>query len=480
MSKGDFRFHTSLQVRWMECDAQRIVYNGSYLDYLELGQAGYYHNLGFSIYKVAERGYFDIALVKVTLEFKAPARVEDMLDICVMVTRVGNTSITMDMEIYAQDTDRMLTTGQSIYVGYDVAKGATRPVPPEIRDLIDHYERTGIVLPLERFPELATVVASSQARTPDEDPPWKCYNRDDKAGLLPEGGKEAVMRVGVIFPQTEIGADPVAVRDYVQAVEDLGYAHLSIFDHVLGADTQFYRDWSRVYTSKDMFHEPFVVFGFMAAITKRLELVTSVVVLGQRQTALVAKQAAEVDVLTGGRLRLGIGTGWNHVEYEALGESFNNRGRRSEEQIALLRALWTQDVIDFKGRWHRVTHAGLNPLPVQRPIPIWLGGGAEAVVRRVARIADGWFPQFSPDDEGREILDRMRGYARQAGRDPSTIGIEPRIEIAGGTPDSWAKLAKAWEGLGATHISVNTMKAGLGSPEEHINAIRQFKEAVDS
>ena len=251
------------------------------------------------------------------------------------------------------------------------------------------------------------------------------------------------MRVGVIFPQTEIGADPVGVRDYVQASEDMGYDHLIIYDHVLGADTSYHTEWNRPYTFKDMFHEVFVVFGYMAAITTRLELVTSVLVLGQRQSALVAKQAAEVDVLSGGRLRLGIGTGWNHVEYEALGENFHDRGRRSEEQIELMRALWTQEVVDFEGRWHRVPHAGINPLPVQRPIPIWLGGGAEAVVKRVARIADGWFPQFGPDDVGRETLERMHGYAREAGRDPKDIGIEGRIEYANGTPDSWAEQARA-------------------------------------
>jgi probable F420-dependent oxidoreductase len=288
------------------------------------------------------------------------------------------------------------------------------------------------------------------------------------------------MRVGVVFPQIEIGADPAGVRDYAQAAEDLGYAHLIVYDHVLGADPDLHQGWSGFYSSKDMFHEPFVVFGYMAALTKSLELVTSVIILGQRQTALVAKQAAEVDVLSGGRLRLGVGTGWNHVEYEALGEDFHNRGRRSEEQIELLRDLWTQEVVSFKGRWHTVTHAGLNPLPTQRPIPVWLGGRAEAVVRRVAQIADGWFPQFAPGEEGRETLERMRGYAREAGRDPSAIGIEGRINITDGDPDFWVKQAKAWEDMGATHVSVNTMSAGLSSPQEHIDAIRRFKEALDA
>ena len=286
------------------------------------------------------------------------------------------------------------------------------------------------------------------------------------------------MQLGVVFPQTEIGADPVAVRDYAQAAEGLGFNHMIIFDHVLGADTSHHQGWTGTYTSSDMFHEPFVVYGYLAALTKSLELVTAVIILGQRQTALVAKQAAEVDVLSGGRLRLGIGTGWNHVEYEALGEDFHNRGRRSEEQIALMRALWTQEIVNFEGRWHKVDNAGLNPLPVQRPIPIWLGGGAEQVIRRVGRIADGWFPQFPPDDKAAGILDRMRGYAREAGRDPASIGIETRVSAADGGPELWAGQAKAWKDLGATHLSVNTMKAGFTSPQQHIDAIRQFKETV--
>ena len=295
------------------------------------------------------------------------------------------------------------------------------------------------------------------------------------------------MRVGVVFPQTEIGPDPVAIRDYVQAAEDLGYSHLIAYDHVLGADTRFHEGWSGGYALNDMFHEPLVVFGYMAAITKTLELVTAILILGQRQTALVAKQAAEVDVLSGGRLRLGVGIGWNHVEYEALGQNFHNRGRRTEEQIPLLRALWTQEVVNFKGRWNHVTDAGINPLPVQRPIPIWMGAGGrlspvppERVLRRVARLADGWFPQFSPDEAGRETITRVREYAREEGRDPSVIGMEARINIADGNPEFWVERAKAWEELGATHISVNTMRAGLESSEAPINAIRQFKEVVGS
>jgi probable F420-dependent oxidoreductase len=288
------------------------------------------------------------------------------------------------------------------------------------------------------------------------------------------------MQLGVIFPQTEIGADPVGVRDFIQAAEDLDFKHVIVFDHVLGADVAHYRDWQGPYTSQDMFHEPMVLFGYLSAITQNLELVTAVIILGQRNTALVAKQAAEVDVLSGGRLRLGIGTGWNAVEYEALNENFHDRGKRSEEQIEVMRALWTQDTVNFEGRWHTIRHAGINPLPVQRPIPLWLGGRVEAVVERVGRIADGWFPQFAPDDAGRETLERMHGYARAAGRDPSEIGIEGRVSLRESTPEMRAKEAEAWRELGATHLSINTMRVGLSSPTEHIKAIEEFKEMATS
>ena len=288
------------------------------------------------------------------------------------------------------------------------------------------------------------------------------------------------MQLGVIFPQTEIGADPVGVRDFVQAAEDLGFQHLIVFDHVLGADVSHYKDWQGPYTSQDMFHEPMVLFGYLAALTQRLELVTAVIILGQRNTALVAKQAAEVDVLSGGRLRLGVGTGWNPVEYEALNENFHDRGKRSEEQIEVMRALWSQEIVNFEGRWHTIRHAGINPLPVRRSIPLWLGGRVEAVVERVGRIADGWFPQFAPDDEGRATLERMYGYARAAGRDPAKIGIEGRVSLYGSTPEIRAKEAQAWQDLGASHLSINTMRAGLRSPAEHIAAIEQFKEMAES
>ena len=288
------------------------------------------------------------------------------------------------------------------------------------------------------------------------------------------------MRLGVVFPQTEIGTDPIAIRDHAQAAESLGYDHLIAFDHVIGANAASRPGWSGTYRHTDMFHEPFVLFGHLAGITQRLELVTGILILSQRQTALVAKQAAAVDVLSGGRLRLGIGIGWNDVEFEALGENFLDRGHRSEEQIEVLRALWTQELVTYEGRWHKITDAGLNPLPVQRPIPIWFGGRDDRVLRRIARLGDGWIPTFGPDEAGRARIEKMRAYARQENRDPDSIGLESWISIGNRPQEAWIKNVSAWKDLGATHISVNTMKAGLTSPEAHIDAIGRFKGAMAS
>ena len=286
------------------------------------------------------------------------------------------------------------------------------------------------------------------------------------------------MRIGVVFPQTEIGEDPIAIRDYAQAAEQLGYQHLLIYDHVLGASTASRPDWSGPYTSDTLFHEPFVLFGYLAALTQQLELVTGVIILPQRQTALVAKQAAEIDVLSGGRLRLGVGIGWNEVEYQALGEDFHNRGARMEEQIAVLRALWTQPVVSFAGRWHQIEEAGIKPLPIQRPIPIWIGATADSAIERTGRIGDGWFPQRPPDDQARAMLDRLRQSAAAAGRAPDAVGVEPRLSIGQVPEAEWAPYVESWRGLGATHLCVNTMGAGLRSPQDHIDALRRVKDAL--
>ncbi len=285
------------------------------------------------------------------------------------------------------------------------------------------------------------------------------------------------MRLGVVFPQTEIGNDPLVIRDYAQAAEALGYEHVLVFDHVLGAHPDRFEGRFRPpYTHKTPFHEPFVLFGYLAAVTQRLELCTGILILPQRQTALVAKQAAAVDVLSGGRMRLGVGIGWNFVEYEALGENFRNRGRRIEEQVEVLRRLWTQELVDFDGRWHHLHRAGINPLPIQRPIPIWMGGVVDAVLRRLARIADGWFPQFQPGPQAQEAVERLRGYIREAGRSPDDVGIEGRISLFNTPEADWGNALEGWRALGATHVSFNTMNAGLASPQAHIDAIRRLKE----
>jgi probable F420-dependent oxidoreductase len=285
------------------------------------------------------------------------------------------------------------------------------------------------------------------------------------------------VHIGVVFPQVEIGTDPGAIRDYAQAVEAMGYTHILTFDHVLGANPDRPGGWKGPYTYRHSFHEPFVLFGFLAAATRRVELVTGILILPQRQTALVAKQAAAVDVLSGGRLRLGVGVGWNAVEFEALGERFTNRGARIEEQIAVLRALWARDLVTIEGQWHRVTDAGLNPLPPRSTIPIWMGGESEPVVRRAARLADGWMPHFRPGPEAQAIVDRLHGLIREAGRDPAAFGIEGRMTLAQVPPEQRETELAAWRRMqGITHLCVHTVGLGLKTPAEHVQALERFKK----
>ena len=284
------------------------------------------------------------------------------------------------------------------------------------------------------------------------------------------------MKLGVVFPQTEIGSDPDDVARFATAVEELGYDHLIAYDHVLGANTTSRPDWQGPYTSESMFHEPFVLFGYLAGITETLELVTAVIILPQRQTALVAKQAACVDVISRGRLRLGIGTGWNAVEYEALNEDFSNRGRRSEEQIDILRKLWADQTITFNGEWHRIDDAGINPLPEARLIPVWLGGMAPQVIDRVGRIADGWFPFFNPNLG--DQLKQVHRSAESAGRDPATIGIECMAPLTDDREHARDQL-KNLRDIGVTHSAVVTMNAGLVGAQQHIDAIKRYRDATN-
>jgi probable F420-dependent oxidoreductase len=289
------------------------------------------------------------------------------------------------------------------------------------------------------------------------------------------------MEIGVTFPQTEIGSDPAVLRDYVQAAEALGYQHLLAYDHVVGADASARPDWGGRYTANDQFHEPFVMFGYMAALTTKIEFVTGILILPQRQTVLVAKQAAEVDVLSGGRLRLGVGLGWNAVEFEALNENFHNRGRRVEEQVQLLRRLWTEPIVEFEGKWHRIDRAGLNPMPVQRPIPLFMGGLNDVVLDRAARIADGWFPIIRNEEALEGLPDRIKGLRERVagyGRDAGDFEIRVQAGFSSTTPDQWAAEVGRYRDMGVDYLCFSTMGAGLESPRDHIEALRKYKEAL--
>ncbi len=287
------------------------------------------------------------------------------------------------------------------------------------------------------------------------------------------------MKIGVVFPQTEFGSDPHTVVDYAQTAEGLGYSHISAYDHVLGANPDRPGGWRGPYTHETSFLEPFVLYAYMAAVTQTIEFASGIIILPQRQTVLFAKQAATLDVLSGGRLRLGVGLGWNEVEYEALGENFHNRGRRMEEQVDLLRRLWTQPLVTFAGRWHTVSDAGLNPLPVQRPIPIWFGAKAEPALRRAARLADGWMITGVPTaEEAPPLLDIVEQGLADAGRDRSQFGIEARLAYGSGDEAALETQARGWQELGVSHLSLNTMGAGLETPQAHLDAIQSFAKVM--
>ena len=285
------------------------------------------------------------------------------------------------------------------------------------------------------------------------------------------------MQIGVVFPQTEIGADVGPIKAYTQAAEDLGFAHLLAYDHVVGADPTLHAPWRGPYDIDTTFHEPFVLFGYLAALTT-MELVTGIIIVPQRQTVLVAKQAAEVDLLTEGRFRLGVGIGWNPVEYQALNMSFGDRGRRSEEQIEVMRTLWTERSVTFEGRHHLIEGAGIAPLPVQQPIPVWIGGQSPRAYARMGRLADGWFPQVAPGpklDEARGMVDQA---AIDAGRDPSSLGMEGRVNWGEGGAETVGHHAEKWQASGATHIALNTMGAGCATVDDHIDALAASAEVL--
>jgi len=284
------------------------------------------------------------------------------------------------------------------------------------------------------------------------------------------------MRIGVVFPQTELGGDVGAVRAYAQGAEELGFTHVLAYDHVAGADPAVHAGWDGPYDVHTTFHEPMVLYGYLAAVTS-MELVTGIIILPQRQTVLAAKQAAEVDLLTGGKFRLGVGIDWNRVEYEALGQDFSTRGKRLEEQITLLRRLWTEQAVTFSGTFDQITGAGLAPMPVQRPIPVWIGAQSPPAYRRAERLADGWFPQMAPGPQLEEARRIVAEAATEAGRDPANLGMEGRVRWQR-DEDTLATAMRQWRDADATHLSVNTMGTGLKTVDDHLAALATSAEAA--
>jgi len=294
------------------------------------------------------------------------------------------------------------------------------------------------------------------------------------------------MKIGVALPQTQIGTDASVLRDFAHTAEGIGYDHLAVYDHVVGINPSSRPDWKGPYTSANAFHDPFALLGFLAGQTRNITLTTHILILPQRQTALVARQAASVDVLSNGRLRLGVGIGWNPVEFTTLGENFNDRGRRSHEQIQILKALWTQPHVKLSGQWHELPDVGLNPLPIQQPIPVWLGGHHENVLQRIAEIGDGWIIlAHQPDDKAAEAIDRLRQLVHGAGRSEASVGIDAWVSMGSGGPNEWRKEISQWRRVGISHVTLNTgfdrlhHKAISGkSLSDHLSAIRRYHEAT--
>jgi probable F420-dependent oxidoreductase len=285
------------------------------------------------------------------------------------------------------------------------------------------------------------------------------------------------MQFGAVLPHNEIGTDPGAIVAYLRGLEELGVANLLAYDHVLGADPDRPGGWQGPYDKDVAFHEPLTFFAFAAGVAPTLQFVSAVMILPQRQTALVAKQAAEVAVLSGNRLALGIGTGWNEVEYVALDEDFHNRGRRQEEQIAVMRRLWNEDVLTFDGEFHTIDKAGINPRPSQ-PVPIWLGCSAPVALERCGRLGDGWVPVGSPNDRSRQMLETIRAARTAAGLSMDGFAVQAQAQYAGGDADRWRAHCQRWRDIGATHLAVATHNAGPTDVDAHLRRVAEYLDAV--
>ncbi|MGE5268624.1 MAG: LLM class F420-dependent oxidoreductase [Thiohalocapsa sp.] len=300
----------------------------------------------------------------------------------------------------------------------------------------------------------------------------------------PQPGR-GTMQLGALLPLGDIGGDPQTVRDFAQNAEAIGYDFLEAPDHVLGVNAASRPGWDRN-TSEDLFHDPFVLFGYLAGCTTKLGFSTGVLILPQRQTTLVAKQAACLDVLCGGRFRLGIGVGWNEVEYVGLNENFHNRGRRSEEQVQVMQALWAEPHVTFKGRWHTIEDAGINPRPNSGRVPVWFGGHHERTLERVAKWGDGWMPNaYPPDQSALDVFARLRSLTEAAGRDPSHVGIEVWVAMGSGAEADWGREARFWKDAGATHLCLTTtfnrrhhQRIPGHTMSDHLGALRRYHAAV--
>jgi probable F420-dependent oxidoreductase len=293
------------------------------------------------------------------------------------------------------------------------------------------------------------------------------------------------MELGSLLPLGDIGGDPAVVREYAQGAEAIGYHFVEAPDHVLGVNAASRPGWDRN-TSADLFHDPFVLFAYLAGCTRNLGFSTGVLILPQRQAVLVAKQAACLDVLCGGRFRLGIGVGWNEVEFQGLNENFHDRGRRSEEQVAVMQALWSQPHVTFKGRWHTIEDAGINPLPKAKKVPVWFGGHHERTLDRIAKMGDGWMPNaYPPDNEALEIFAKLRGLTEAAGRDPAAVGIEVWVSMGTGSEADWRKEAQFWKKAGVSHLTLTTTfnrrhhrRIAGKTLSDHLAALRRYHAAV--
>ena len=285
------------------------------------------------------------------------------------------------------------------------------------------------------------------------------------------------MEFGCVLPHNEIGTDPQAIKAWAQGVEALGATHMLIYDHVLGADRDRSGGFEGPYDKDIAFHEPFTTFAFLAGVTQSIDFVTTVLVLPQRQTALVAKQVAQLAILSSNRFRLGIGTGWNQVEYEALNEDFDNRGKRQEEQVELMRALWADETVSFDGKYHRVTKAGINPRP-SAPVPIWFGGGAPALLKRCARMGDGWMPVMGANQAAADALALIETERQSRGLMMDGFGVQAQAQFAGGTVERWRSHAMRWRDLGATHLAVATHNAEPTDADGHVARVAAYLDAV--